>query len=592
MGEGDPTYGATRAPAPATVASASCRPSALAFLVAGAFLVAVLLVLGLLAFVNDGASYGADPSSTSANFPLPSVVSVALGALVAFALGCACVCARHARRRAPLSERDVRAVMLALTALVFAAQLVLVRSLYAVPGWDAGTILEYARWKASGLPADAFYGSDVNEWVVGYLDIYPNNALLTFVLAGCYRLGALLGTDGLYVACLLGALCVSVGGLLTCLLVARLTGSHAVAFVSFALYALLFSLSPWISVPYSDTYAALFVALVLWLGGRLFATTGPGAPLERGASIFARHGALWIAVGAAALLGYLIKPTVLIVCMVLALVSLVRVARLAAPARFRLGLAGAGAIGLVLAAGLVLGVVAPSVRAAMGAGDEAGAALGMSHFLMMGQNGETTGSFLQSDVDFSRSVADPAERSSMERAAAVERVASRSLAENVAFYANKLLYSFGDGTFLWAGEAGDGFFQTILPQWGSLGSALRSLFYRDAWQAGADRGSFQTLAQIAWCAVLVLAALGGLSEARAAWGHRGGVSRRGAAHPLALVAMLAVLGLMLYLLVFECRARYLYCFGPAVTLCASVGLAALERRVGALAMPASSRAPK
>lgn len=532
--------------------------------VAGAFFALAALVLILIVLLNDGASYGADPGQTSSNFPLPSWASVALGGALCLALGAllAAMLRRRRRRRAPFTQREFLWVTLALAALVFVAQVVLVRCIYAVPGWDAGTILEYARWKASGLSAQAFWGENVNEWVVGYLDLYPNNALLTWVLTGCYALGTLCGVDGLYLACLLGALCVNVAGTLVCLLVGRLTSSHAAAWATLALFTLLFSLSPWIAVPYSDTFATLFVALVLWLGAGLLEALPADAAEPRAGVACVRHGVRWLVLGAVTLLGYLIKPTVLIAGAAVALVACVR---LAGCARLRLRLLGAGVLGGILAAGLVLGGVSPLVRGAMGAGQDAAEALGMAHFFMMGQNDETTGSYLQSDVDFSRAIEDPAERTQMEVAGALERIAARGVVGNLAFYANKLLFSFADGTFLWAGEAGESFFQTILPEWGPLSHALRALFYREGWQEGADRGVFQACAQIAWCAVLALAALGGARTLRRP------------SHPAALVAMVALLGLFAYLMLFECRARYLFCFGPAMLLCAAVGLDALGR---------------
>lgn len=545
---------------------------ALALAVVLAFAAVLALVLVLLALVNDGATYGASPLDTSSNFPLPSAVSVGLGCLVALAAASLCVCAHLARRRAALSDREFLGIALALTGLVLTAQIALVSCIYAVPGWDAGTILEYARWKASGLDAASYYGGDVNEWVTGYLGLYPNNALLTAVFTVCYLVGDALGTDGLYLACVLGALCVSTGGLLTCLLVARIGGSHAVALVSLALYTGLFSLSPWVGVPYSDTFAALFVAATLFLGARCLDAQGRPLALDgRGVLAWLRAAAPWLALGIVALVGYLIKPTVLITGMAVVAVALVRLLVRREPARRRLARGGAAVVGLVLAAGLVLGIAAPGVRFAMGAGEDPTTALGMSHFLMMGQNDETTGSYLQSDVDFSRSVADPTERAAMERAAAISRVAGRGLAGNADFYARKLLYSFGDGTFLWAGEAGDEFFQAILPARGPLAYGVRSLVYRPAWQGGADLGTFRMTAQIAWCAVLALALAGGVATVAALW------RRVPPVHPIVLATMLAVLGLALYLLLFECRARYLFCFGPAMIICAGAGLAFLSR---------------
>ena len=137
------------------------------------------------ALANDAASYGADPSRTSAHFVLPTPLAAFAGALLAVAccLAVALVRARDASGvRAParpFTVAETLVVATSLTCVVWAAQLVFVRLVYFEPGWDAGTMLEYARWRVSGLSEPAFFGEGGNAWVTNYLSVYPNNAPLT-----------------------------------------------------------------------------------------------------------------------------------------------------------------------------------------------------------------------------------------------------------------------------------------------------------------------------------------------------------------------------------------------------------------------------
>lgn len=572
-----------------------------------AFAAAGVAVTWLLAaLLNDVATYGADPSQTSARFPLPTPLSALLGLVLvcAAALACSLPLTRERRPGRPaLSLGEFAIVAVALTCVVWAAQVVFVRALYFEPGWDAGTMLEYARWKVSGFSEQRFFGAKGNAWVTGYLALYPNNAPLTLAFTWLYRAAGAWGVDGTFLCALVGAFSVGLAGLAATLAVRLLTGSAPVALVALGTYTALFSLSPWACVPYSDTYASAFVGAGLLLGVALARRPPAGAPARTG---------LWFALGLACLLGYLVKPTVALVLPATALACLLR--PLARGARLREALSCA--LGVACAALVALALVRPAAYAALGVEQGPSTALGLAHFLMMGQNDATTGSYLQADVDWSRSIADPDERSRAELAAALSRALGRSPLESLWFYARKALYSFADGTFSWGVEGGSSFVAYMKPGWGALSGALRSAYYPSDVAGGGDPSAFRAAAQVVWFATLALVAAGGVLLAASLRPRRGAgrarragldaaasgrdlvspcaplASPRDPAFPLprpgatprhaALVPLLALAALALYLLVFECRARYLYCYGPVVVACAGFGLAELARRLAPL----------
>ena len=559
--------GAAAAPRAAHAGGPARAARTLAYVLCVVFAAATTITWLACALANDAASYGADPSRTSAHFALPTPLVAFAGALLAVAC---CLAVALARTR---DASDVRAsarsftvaetlvVAVSLTCVVWAAQLVFVRLVYFEPGWDAGTMLEYARWRVSGLSEPAFFGEGGNAWVTNYLSVYPNNAPLTLAFVRLYELAQAWGTDGTFLAALAGAFSVGLAGLACCMAVRLLTGRSGAALFALALHTVLFSLSPWVCVPYSDTYASGAVGLAL-LAGVVLAGPRVRSPLARGG--------VWLALGLCCLAGSLVKPTVVLVGVACACVCLVRLLAAHEGARRALTCCACAAGGLVLAAALVLGVAKPAAYAALGVDAHPDTALGITHFLMMGQNDETAGSFSQADVDFSRALTNPSERASAELAVAWQRASSRTPAQTLAFYARKLLFSFADGTFNWGYEGGDAFIAHVKPEPGRAAHALRGLYYGPSAQAGSNMSAFQAVAQVLWFGTLALVAVGAVRTAVRVRPHAAERMHLAQALPR-LVAPCALLALTCYLLVFECRARYLYCYGSVIIVCAACG---------------------
>ena len=540
---------------------------ALAYALCVVFAIFATITWLTCALANDAASYGADPSRTSAHFALPTPLAAFAGALLAIAC-CLAIALARARDASgvraparPFTVAETFVVATSLTCVVWAAQLVFVRLVYFEPGWDAGTMLEYARWRVSGLTEPEFFGEGGNAWVTNYLSVYPNNAPLTLAFVCLYQLAQAWGTDGTFLAALVGAFSVGLAGLACCMVVRLLTGRSGIALFALALHTVLFSLSPWVCVPYSDTYASGAVGLAL-LAGVVLAGSRVRRPLARGG--------VWLALGLACLAGSLVKPTVVLVGAACACVCVVRLLAAHEGARRALACCASAAGGLALAAALVLGVAKPAAYAALGVDAHPDAALGVTHFLMMGQNDETAGSFSQTDVDFSRALTDPSERASAELAVAWQRASSRTPAQTLAFYARKLLFSFADGTFNWGYEGGDAFIAHVKPEPGQAAHALRGLYYGPLAQAGSSMAAFQALSQILWFGTLALVAVGAVRTAVRVRPRSRERMHLAQALPR-LVAPCALLALACYLLVFECRARYLYCYGSVIIACAACG---------------------
>ena len=174
--------------------------------------------------------------------------------------------------------------------------------------------------------------------------------------------------------------------------------------------------------------------------------------------------------------------------------------------------------------------------------------IGLWHYLMMGANESTTGTYSAEDNAFSKSFLTAAERAAANRAEFFARVKDMGFFGYLGFLGRKLLCTFGDGAFGWAYECE---FVTGIPETNALGSILRALFRAE----GAAYRVYAVCAQAVWCFLLVCMV--------------GNVFAR--SDETGRVVSLTICGVVLYQLLFEAGARYLYLFLPFFLLSAASG---------------------
>lgn len=125
----------------------------------------------------------------------------------------------------------------------------------------------------------------------------------------------------------------------------------------------------------------------------------------------------------------------------------------------------------------------------------------------------------------------------------------------------KMLVNYGNGTFSWGGE-GTFYMDRKLPPNRDVSLRLRHFYYNEGLKYQVFYGGEQTL----WLMVLTLIFLQTVLAFR----------DRKRADDRYLVLILALVGLTVFELLFEARARYLYPYVPVYILAALYGLEALN----------------
>ena len=487
--------------------------------IAGAYTAMTAVILAVVVFCYAGTVF-----DSRKEYPLSQGTMLLLGAalLLLLALG-----ARRWEKARPARGKE-----LFFWSALFVLQATLSYFAYFMTDWDVKSILESAYAIAGGDAYIEYY----------YYYLYPNNTVLTLIFAGIMRAFRVLSPGaGLerctYILIVFQCAINTAVGMLTARLARRLTGSEQMGRLTALVYAAFVGLSPWLMIPYSDSVGLIFpIALLsLYLHAR-----------ER-----ERARWVWPAMGALAALGYLIKPQMLIAAIAIVLIEGARLLLSRRPGALAARL---GSLVLVLWLGVgpcfdVVLDVSPIKR-----NDEMN--MGVLHYLMMGLNEETNGSFYLEDMLASSGVKESGARRQMQLETIRARITARSPRDWAEHLTKKTLTNFADGSFAW-GIEGVFFAQPIEDKDAVLSPLLKDLINSD------DGRRYPILAahfQILWLGLLAGSLLAG------------GALRcmQGAQREVLAVMLLSLIGLALFETIFEARARYFFAYAPVYVI---VGLA-------------------
>lgn len=485
----------------------------------------MLLIVLLCAFSTSFSHVAACENVFKPETVLPNIVSALSGALALLLIGLML-------NRSLRCEKDRwhKLIFLIVSVLFCCLQMLFAWNYYFETNWDVDHLVTAAR--------DMEAGNDLSVHEP-YFSENPNNLLLlrvfAWIVAAAHWLG--MGQNDVFLLIVFQCLVVWLSG---AMLFQILTGmfSKGVAWLGYFVFLSLVVVSPWVSIPYSDTVALLFPLVMAWI----VCTKVCRGPLLKLALV------CFVAV-----VGYKIKPQTLLVFFSITAVYGFRLWRLRSKVftSVRVELHSA----LAAIAGLVVGVlVCLLCLKSVGIKTRNNSAFGMPHYLMMGMNTKTVGSYDGNDVAFSRSFETKKQRNKANLSEAARRIGAMGPVGFCKHLAEKTLINYYDGTFGWGWEGN--FYKNILPPKNATLSPLARNLYYTTWPRGEYYKYWSNYAQIVWMGVLLLSLLGCF-----------GKSRR-SVHTV----MLALVFVAIFEALFEARARYLYCFAPLYAITAAQGV--------------------
>lgn len=415
------------------------------------------------------------------------------------------------------------------TVLLFVIQLFAVYNYYFETGWDSYVLVNTSQTLADG------YGFDIESDQSYYYSTYPNNFLMVFVFSNIIRIGNIIGIGPIMAILIVQCMISAVTGFLVFRIIYLWRGLLREAWNVWLLYVLILGFSPWVSIPYSDAMGLIFPALILYL------------------YVSARKGKYFCVkvflLAAVSVFAYKIKPQLLILFIALLIVLILKLIK-GGIAEKKAVIKGIGCgIGGIVFMMWAVSVVTGSVDIATD--DEA--VFSPAHYIMMGLNPVTNGGYLEEDVYFSH-VQPEDERVKANLQVAHERIEEYGASGMSEHLLKKMLTNYADGTWAWGAEGG--FYSKVFEdknQW--ISPFLKSIYYYD----GSRYGFFLSYSQTMWMLLLAGCFLTFLFRGKKIEG-------------VVLVMMLSVVGLSLFEMIFEARARYLYCYVPIYILLAYTGL--------------------
>lgn len=182
--------------------------------------------------------------------------------------------------------------ILVLSVFLLIIQIWLISLYYFKTGWDVGCIIDSARQAARGETVTAYSFSR-----------YPNNIVLTWAFSKVFSLGDIVKRSGnktYFLLIIIQSVINTLSGVLT-YRATRIATNEQIAFAGFVTYWALVGLSPWTSIPYSDSWGLIFPIAIINLHLAKEKADTPSDCIK------------WILIGFTALIGYKIKPQIFIV---------------------------------------------------------------------------------------------------------------------------------------------------------------------------------------------------------------------------------------------------------------------------------------
>ena len=419
--------------------------------------------------------------------------------------------------------------------ICFIFQLIATYHYYFTTDWDVGVVF--------GFSSAIAHKEDLSTFI-GYFSRYPNNLVLSYVFASIIKVVHHFGLHNyeyfslIIVQCFLN----TITGLLIVSAIKQLFHNDVLCAIGYLCYFFLIGISPWVIVPYSDSMVLIFPVLILNI---YLIKTKQAFELPCVVK--------WFCIALLSYIGYKIKPQIIILFLGIVIAELYR--SIVETGNYKLRLKQAMTYLLAIVIGFSTAMFLTNImKNQIPIELEAEQAFGPTHFFMMGMNPEAHGHYSGDDVLYSASFSTVSERKRANIKTAFDRIKTmgRSGLMNQIIY--KTLINYDDGTFYWGGEGT--FYTGILPEKNHyISSFFRNLYYnRDC--KGKYYSIWANFEQMIWLTVLFFAMLSGFF----------------ARDKRITVVMITIIGLTLFELIFEARARYLFAYVPLYIILAVCGI--------------------
>ncbi len=381
------------------------------------------------------------------------------------------------------------------------------------------------------VDANLIANGDVSNLNNEYFSRYPNNLLITLIQSVIIKFNNFLGLfdNGLVIIVIINSTICIATLLMMYSIIKRFLGDKY-AFVGFIIGAILFGISPWVLTSYSDPIGLLFPTLLLYVY-----LINP----ERKVNSLLKY----VMIIVIASIGYSIKPQTFV--MFIAII-IFESAKLVQTRKVLL------IVPLVVSSVFCLSTVQNGIISAaesVGYVIDEEQAFGIQHWFMMGLNDEYDGGYADEDANFSASFDNSEDRNKANMQEAKNRLKEMGVVGTTIHMTKKLLMNFNDGTF-----------------------TLYLVIVRDLFVFGR---ALIIIEQICWILILGMCFASAMTKFKNTNHKEFDEEKKN----FTSLIMLSIIGLTMFVMLFEGRARYLYTFAPIFTIMATFGVKSIFERI-------------
>lgn len=459
-------------------------------------------------------------------FAVPNVV-ILFGMLLAF-VGLVWIKKKMALRE---KQKNWDRIVKICSVVLFFLQIFICINIFFMAGFDSKIITANADHVANGRT------TELSNW---YYSRWPNNTLITAIYAGIFWCVEHIGISSKYARLAIAFLqCFlsTMTGAMIYQCVNRICKESRISFYAWIFYVLLLGVSPWLIVPYSDSSCLFLPVFLFWMYQMLKK----------------RKGKYWwsVVVGVTAGIGYELKPMVIIVFIAIVVIEILQNIKKKTDTK-QWGIVLILIVSLIGTFGIYRYV---NLLDKMGFEVDASQEFQIPHYFMMGLNDETSGTYWIEDTEYSASIPTKQERAKENVRISLERIKEYGVSGLTRHLVEKTLANFNDGTFSWGQE---GYFYDIVPDGPNLftNKILRSYYYDD----GTYHEAYEMLTHIIW----ILCMTGVTIESLC-------LLKQKEVEPELKVLCLSLVGIALFVTLFEARARYLFTFVPMFLMAGACG---------------------
>ena len=402
-------------------------------------------------------------------------------------------------------------------------QIIMIYFYYFRTGWDSYLIID-----ASYLLSE---NVKLQDWTNDYFSYYPNNIFITILFSKIIFLCKIIGVAdySYFVILVFQAILNIFTGFLVFNVIRKITQNINLSVFGYIFYVLLVGLSPWVSIPYSDSTALIIPVLMLYLHTNID-----------------KEGFKIVGLSFLGVLGYMIKPQTAILFISIFLVSILFI-------RLRYIKKTLKYLSIALISILISYFFIVIFMSNNNITVNRELEISYPHFVKMGLNNVTNGGYLSDDAGKSMSFKSTKERKEENIEVIKERLSEYGIDGLLKHQIKKTLVTYNDGTFAWSQEGN--FYWEIKEEKSRVERFFRNIYY----ESGSNHSIFKYIVQGAWLIILSIQTLTIF------------IKRENMDNSMRVV-LLSLIGLFVFESIFEARARYLYTYVPIFIVSGMIGL--------------------